>query len=93
MASIPDPKRHAKADKQWHQYNVWAPDARKQNKDLIRMGVWAPREQADRFKVAAERAVDHHLNPVRTDRTLADMPSSWRDPKAACDRRQESLPL
>ena len=45
MARIPYPKWYAEADKQRRLKNLQAPDARKQDKDLIRMGVRAPRER------------------------------------------------
>jgi len=90
---MPYPKRNAKADKQRHLKNVQASDARKRDMGLVRIAIWVPRDQADIFKAAAKRAVDHHLNPVSTERTIADMPKPWRNPKPAYDRRQESLPL
>ena len=72
---MPNPKRNANADKQRHLKNVQASDARERDTGLVRIAIRVPREQADAVKHTAKRAVDHHLNPVSTDRTLANMPS------------------
>jgi hypothetical protein len=72
---MPDPKRNASADKRRHLKNVQASDARDRDTSLVRIAIWVPLDQADALKRTAKRAADHRLNPISTDRTLANIPS------------------
>lgn len=81
-----------KADRQRHSRNVKASDARKQEKGLVRIAVWVPQDDADRFKQAAKLAVDRHLNG-HAPACMVQIPKPWRDPKPRDDNRQWALPF
>ncbi|MCC5993872.1 MAG: hypothetical protein JJT99_15270 [Rhodobacteraceae bacterium] len=81
-----------KADMQRHSRNVKASDARKQEKGLVRIAVWVPQDDADRFKQAAKLAVDRHLTG-EPEVCAVEIPKPWRDPKPRYDGRQGALPF
>ena len=85
-------RRALKSDKQRHSRNVKASDARKRQKGLERIAVWVPSKEAGRFKLAAKRAVERHLNG-EVPGCVVEIPKPWRDPKPHDDRRQGSLGL
>jgi vacuolar-type H+-ATPase subunit I/STV1 len=84
--------KNAQADRQRHQKNVQASEARKRETGLACIAIWVPLDHADAFKKAAKRAVDQHMHPVSTDHEKSLIPKLWRNPRPAVDRRQEILP-
>jgi hypothetical protein len=93
MSRNPGSNTKTKTARQRHSKNVQASDARKQDKGLVRIAIWVPRDQAAAFKRDAKRAVDQYLKPVCADRDQRLIPKPWKNPKPAFDRRQSSLPL
>ena len=85
-------RKSLKSDKQRHSRNVKASDARKRQQGLERIAVWVPSKEAARFKQAAKRAVNRHLNG-EVPACSVEIPKPWRDPKPQDDRRQGSLGL
>lgn len=81
-----------KSDKQRHLRKVKADDGRKREKGLKRIAIWVPSTEAERFKQAARRAVDRHLNGD-VPACIVEIPKPWRDPKPRDDSRQGSLGL
>ena len=93
MSRKPGSSTKTNAARERHSTNVKASDARKREMGLVRIAIWVPLDQAEAFKRDAKRAVDQHLNPVSTDRDQRMIPTPWKNPKPAFDRRQASLPF
>ena len=57
-----------------------ASEARKREKGLERIAIWVPSKEVERFKQAAKRAVDRHLNG-EVPACIVEIPKPWRNPK------------
>jgi vacuolar-type H+-ATPase subunit I/STV1 len=93
MSRKPGSKTKTKGARHRHSKNVQASDARKREMGLVRIAIWVPHDQAEAFKRDAKRAVGQYLNPVSTERDQSLIPTPWKNPKPAFDRRQANLPF
>lgn len=85
-------RKMLKHDRQRHLRTVQASDARKQNKGLVRIAVWVPRDEMERFKRATKLAVERQL--VGEPEVCAmEIPKPWRAPKPRHDSRQAAFTL
>jgi len=85
-------RKALKHDRQRHSRNVKTSDGRKQDKGLVRIAIWVPRDEAERFKQTARLAVDRHLTG-EPEVCAVEIPKPWRDPKPRYDGRQGAFPL